>query len=488
MFDILLSEADTERNPLYIQIYKQLRDHIQSGVISNGARLPSIRSLQMQLNISKTPIETAYQMLSAEGYILSRERSGYYAVRMETKRDPVPRPREQPMQQEPAAGQAASVPCLNKPNRIDFTPSAVDRDLFPLRMWKRLLGSAMENEAARIGQYGDLQGEESLRRELALYLRNSRGVICTPDQIVIGSGIAYSIGILLRLLEGVRVVAMEEPGFSTVREQFRLNRLQLIPMEISEGVFPIGKLEISGAHILYVTPSHQFPTGRVMPYSERERLLKWASRQDGYIIEDDYDGEFRYLGKPIPSLQGLDHDGRVIYIGTFSKAFTPALRMNYMVLPPALSKRLREMRHLLACPSRIEQWAMKDFIGQGHWYRHIRRMRNLYKKKHLCLLELIRTHFDRQVEVTGHSAGLHIQLTVKKEIPAEELTRRAEQHGVQVYDFKQMWMKYFPPVYPHIYLGFGGIRETEMETGILRLKEAWSDLWNNESRGGGSGQ
>jgi GntR family transcriptional regulator/MocR family aminotransferase len=204
-------------------------------------------------------------------------------------------------------------------------------------------------------------------------------------------------------------------------------------------------------------------------------LLNWANLRNAYIIEDDYDGEFRYSGKPIPSLQSLDRQGRVIYIGTFSKALTPAIRINYMVLPMELLSKMQSIQHLLLTgPSRIEQWAMHSFIEQGHWYRHIRKMRKTYREKHRRLIQLIHTYFAESVEIKGYSAGLHIQVSVKTHRTAEELAALAANEGIGVYDLNRMWLNRSHSEYPQIYLGFGGVSESEMETGIFLLRKAWS--------------
>lgn len=469
MFDILLSEQTD--HPLYMQLYMQIRNQIRSGVISNGRRLPSVRSLQQHLNISKTPIETAYQMLSAEGYVVSKPRSGLYAVN--------PYEIRSSLQKNDSDHHVADLqPSTRTPTLqnylIDFNPSGVDKDMFPVRTWRKMLNSVLEHDSENICQYGDPQGEYGLRSILTDYLRNARGVVCSPEQIVIGSGIKYSIGILTELLTDIQHVAFEEPGYGPVREQFIRKGYQLIPISVHDKGISLEELENSEAQAVYVTPSHQFPTGSVIPYAEREYLLTWANLRNAYIIEDDYDGEFRYFGKPIPSLQSLDRQGKVIYMGTFSKAFTPALRMNYMVLPMEMLRKMKSMENLLSSPSRIEQWAMQSFIEQGHWYRHIRKMRKKYREKHHRLIELLQTYFAKGVDITGHSAGLHIQVTVKTHRTSEELVTLAASEGVRIYDLNSMWMNRNPSGYPQLYLGFGGISESEMETGILLLRKAWS--------------
>ncbi|KIL38644.1 GntR family transcriptional regulator [Gordoniibacillus kamchatkensis] len=475
MFDILLPDQD--ERPLYQQLYAQIRDQIRNGAIADGSRLPSVRALQLQLNMSKTPIETAYQMLTAEGYAVSKPRSGLYVANPYKHASPAA-PAAQAQVSPP--GTIAPPPRIPASDQragcIDFDPTALDPEGFPIRTWHKMLREALENHSGMMGQYGDPQGEYGLRLAVAEYVRNSRGVDCLPEQIVIGSGMAYSIGIVAKLLPDIRRVAFEEPGYSLVRDQFVLNGCEILPIPVGDKGLSLQDLEARPAQIVYVTPSHQFPTGSVMPYPERERLLEWANTRDAYIIEDDYDGEFRYLGKPIPSLHSLDTRGRVIYIGTFSKALTPALRINYMVLPPLLAERLSAMPHeIVYAPSRVEQWAMHAFIEQGHWYRHIRKTRNLYRNKHRHLIALIRTHLGRRVEITGQNAGLHIQLTVKKRQSSEQLVRSAAEAGVKVYDFRKMWMQQelHSADYPKLYLGFAGISPADMETGIRLLRKAW---------------
>lgn len=472
MFDILLPEQS--EFPLYQQLYLQLREGIRNGAIPDGQRLPSVRSLQLQLNISKTPIETAYQMLTAEGYVISKPRSGLYVM------NPYKEFSSSQQHQQPTSMTTMSVirsHADTNPNVIDFNPTRLDQAAFPVRIWNKMLKEALDRHVCEIGMYGDPQGEYALRRVVSEYLRNSRGVNSTPDQIVIGAGTAYSIGLLSRMLKGMKHVAVEEPGYSLVRDQFQLNGCEILPISLGDKGISLDRLEQSHAELVYVTPSHQFPTGGIMPYPERERLLEWANAKNAYIIEDDYDGEFRYHGKPIASLQGLDDNGRVIYAGTFSKVLTPALRMNYLVLPQSLQHQLTHMQQeVFFAPSRVEQWAMTAFFEQGHWFRHIRKVRNLYKKRHHRLIELIETHLGKFVEITGQNAGLHLQLLVKKEATSEELIQEAAKAGVKVYDLRKTWInqRQDPGQYPRIYLGFASLNASEMETGMRLLQKAWN--------------
>ncbi|CAG7619060.1 HTH-type transcriptional regulatory protein GabR [Paenibacillus solanacearum] len=465
--------TDRSALPAYMQLYTQMRDQIRSGGIPYGMRLPSVRSLMQQLGTSKTTVESAYHMLLTEGYAVSRPKSGIYAANPFGASQPAP----------PSAGtdRTLSGPLPKGPaeeaHRIDFRPSAVDAQLFPMRSWRKMLHDTLDRSGEKINKYGDPQGEYAFRTVLADYLRNSRCVVCVPEQIVVGTGIHYSVGILAKLFAGIGRIAFEEPGFAPVREHFNQYGFRIEPVPVTEKGISVEALEQSCAEAVYITPSHQFPTGSVMPYPERERLLRWAQTKNAYIIEDDYDGEFRYSVKPIPSLQGLDRDGRVIYIGTFSKVFTPALRMNYMVLPLTLVEKMNNVNYLFDGPSRIDQWAMQSFIEQGHWYRHIRRMRKTYGKKHHRFIGLIRDYLGEHVRITGHSAGLHIQLTVDTNRTSGILVERAAAEGVKVYDLQEMWMKPVPSERPQIYLGFGGVSEQQMEEGIVLLKKAWEGLW-----------
>lgn len=416
-------------------------------------------------------------MLLTEGYIASKPRSGIFAVNPHENR-PTSRPLIDLRQQDNVQNPIPSLSSTAQDIRFDFKPAGVDNAMFPVRIWRKMINEAIENHSAEISFYGDTQGEYHLRAVLADYLRKARGVVCSPEQVVIGSGIAYSIGLIVHLLEGIARIAHEEPGYVQVREVLSLNGIHVLPIPVGVRGISLEALKASGAQAVYITPSHQLPTGAVIPYSEREYLLEWARTADAYIIEDDYDGEFRYSGKPISSLQSLDHYGRVIYMGTFSKAFTPAIRINYTILPMQLVQRLKEIRHILNAPSRVEQWAMTSFIEQGHWYRHVRKMRNTYQRKHQRLLELIKSHFSNQVTITGHSAGLHVRIELKTHLHTAELLKMAADYGVKVYDFRHSWINWVEPQYPEIYLGFASISESTMEEGILMLKKAWVNVWS----------
>ncbi|AZN39833.1 PLP-dependent aminotransferase family protein [Paenibacillus albus] len=433
-------------------------------------KLPSIRSLGRQLNISKTTIETAYHLLLEEGYVISKERAGLVVVNPYLAGTSIPTNSfVRPIQvTEPVAKDHAD----KEQNYIDFSLLTIDGDSFPLRIWKSILGESLTLHNQSLHEYGDPQGEYSLRESLAQYLRHSRGVVCSPEQIVIGTGISSSIHLLSRLLGENLHIGIEKPGIAQVRTIFTQNRFHIVPFSMDSNGELEHELTGNKIRLLYVTPSHR-PTGEPLPYVMRQQMLQWASSNGGYIIEDDYDGELRLSGKPIPSLQGLDKNGVVIYMGTFSKVFTPSLRMNYMVLPQLLLEKLHALSQVYSCPSTMNQWAMQLFMSRGHWYRHLRRMRKIYRLKHEALIRFIRSHMPDSVAVNSSGSGLHIELSITADVSAEQLIELARQEGVLVYSSQDAQLR-SARGNPKIYLGFGGIKEKEMERGVQLLREAWS--------------
>lgn len=487
---IEISLPGNSSGPLYMQLYRHIRELIHEETLKDGTPLPSVRSLQLQTNLSKITIETAYQMLQAEGYVISKPRSGFYVVNPYSLNSALSEPESSRLSSEipllvTKEVSVSSESTSTNTSTIDFHPATVDYDSFPTRSWRNMLSEALSTNSLSPHHYGDPQGEYGLRMNIAHYLKNSRGVICTPEQIVVGSGIQYSVHILTKLLDDLSTVAFEDPGYSPVRDTFIGNGFTILPVPVLDKGLSISDLEKLETNAVYVTPSHQFPTGSIMPFTVRQQLLNWAYSRNAYIIEDDYDGEFRYSSRPVPSLQGIDRRGAVIYIGTFSKVFSPGLRMNYMVLPLPLSNKLASMEHVLSCSSRIDQLAMQLFMERGHWYKHIRRMRNVYRKKHRDFLRLIHEHFANQIQIMGESAGLHLELTVNADCSVEELVKLAAGEGVRVYGFQKMWLNSEEMVRtrgtngignPKIYLGFGGTNLEDMQLGIQRLKKAWASV------------
>ncbi|MGG3885305.1 PLP-dependent aminotransferase family protein [Brevibacillus panacihumi] len=463
--------------PLYLQLYRYFSLEIREQRLPSGTRLPSVRTLSDFLQVSKTTVESAYHQLLAEGYIESRERSGFFVVDA-TWYGPV----LQKKRREPESSLPAAVPV-----QYNFHQASIDPDHFPFALWKKYSNQCMREENKELLRYGDRQGEPELRLELARYLRQARGVQASPEQIVIGAGTQVMIT-LLGYLFGLRgqAVAMEEPGYQGVRKVFLNLGFDVKPIPLEADGIHIEKLRESGAGLVYITPSHQDPTGIVMPYAKRLRLLQWAAQTESYIIEDDYDGEFRYHGRPIPSLRGLDAAGRVIYMGTFSKSLLPAIRISYMVLPPSLLALYHE--HLAEydqTASRIHQQTLALFMKTGDWERHIRKMRTLYKKKHDALLHLLREEMGEAIRITGQDAGISVMVEVRSRCDAQTLTELAAAAGIRVYPTDHKWMRLIDHDFPSFQFGFGGQTIEEMEAGIRLLGEVWRPTLLSADKGKG---
>lgn len=471
-----LTPALDERSgtPLYEQIYAYIRQEIVAGRIAPNAKLPSIRRLSAYLGLSRTPVELAYQQLLAEGYVSSKPRSGLFATPLA---QPAWEPRKpQPEQAAAAGANAAAFSCGEPPVRLDFGYGHTDLEHFPFARWRRLMNESFREENRRLFRYGDLQGEPQLRAEIAAYLHQVRGVRCTPEHIVVGAGTYHSLDLLCQLLKpGVSRIASEAAVNDGVRAAFEQHRFALAPIPLGQDGIETAQLAGAGAQAVYVTPSHQFPYGMVLSIGKRYELLNWAARTGGIVIENDYDGEFRYYGKPVPSLQGLDPSGeRVVYVGTFSKALTPSFRISYLVLPAPLLARFRDGHHSydqLASP--ILQHTLHLFMRSGGFERHMRKMRTLYEKKHGLLLQAVKTHLGGRAAVIGDGSGLHILLRVNGPLNERQLVERAAAVGIRVYPVSTYELEAEKAPSSTVMLGFGGITTDQIDSGIAELSRVW---------------
>ena len=452
-----------DSTPLYKQLYQQIRAHILSGKLPAHSRLPSVRDLAAELATSRNTVAGAYQELYAEGYIYSRQRSGYYASELShdlgsQAQVPISRGELSPPEPPPAFA-------------VDFHPARLDPASFPAAQWRTCFLEVLRENAAELTRYGDLQGDWELRCCIRKYLERSRGVSCTPEQIVVCAGLQESLEIVAHLLQAKHAaVAVENPGYHLPRAVFRNNSFTIVPIPVRADGIDLDLLRASDCTLAYVTPSHQLPLGCVMPIANRLNLIDWAQAGEKLILEDDYDSELRYHGKPIPSLQGLRPDGNILYTGTFSKILSPALRLSYMVLPPALLGRFRELyRDYFSSVSLLEQKTMARFMAQGYWERHVRRVRIRYQRKHDLLLKAIQHHFGERVVITGQGAGLHVVLQLRESNSGEaEILRRAEGEGIRLFPFSATWAA-GEPAATSLMLGFGGLQPAEIEPGIEQL-------------------
>lgn len=461
------------REPHYVQLYAHIKREIVAGRLAEQTRLPSVRKLADLLGLSTTPVEMAYQQLQAEGFIQSRPRSGYFVEHL-------PGPEAKPQE----GGGHGAVEEIERPllrddreYTYDFHMSQNDFSLFPYTIWRRLYNQKLQNEQQEDLFYGDPQGEPGLRQQIAVYLRRYRGVICSPDQIVIGAdqfGLLSLISLMLKPLH--QRIGVENPGYLLYANTFRQHGYEAVPISLSEDGIDVGELHETGVRLAAVSPSHQYPRGMIMPVPKRLQLLEWAHSVNGYIIEDDYDGEFRYHGRPIPSLQGLLPRANVIYLGGFAQVMAPALCVWYMVLPETLLDVYYELLRetlLEQSSSRLHQRTLQAFMEQGYLGKHVRKMRSLYRKKHDLLALAVQEHFGDRAEIIGKDAGFHVLLRVDSPLSEQELRQRAILAGVRAASASFTWLR--PPMEMHkeFFLGFSGIPVEKIDSGIKALRDAW---------------
>lgn len=449
--------------PLYKQLYHQIREHVLSGKLPANYKLPSVRVLAAELSTSRNTVEGAYQELYAEGYIYSKQRSGYFVsvLDQDVALLSLPhKPRQRRRLPEPSSSYL-----------YDFHPARLDPESFPLALWRKCFLDCLRESFRELSHYCDPQGDWGLRCNIQGYIERSRGVVCEPDQIVICAGLQHSLDIVAHLLkESHSSVAVENPGYHLPRAIFRNNSFQIAPVAVGSSGLDLEILKASGSTIAYVTPSHQLPMGVVMPVANRLKLIEWAESGGNFIIEDDYDSELRYHGKPIPSLQGLRPNGNIIYLGTFSKILSPALRLSYLVLPRSLLAPYRMLfQDYFSTVSLLEQKTLAKFMEQGHWERHVRRMRIIYMQKHDTLLQAVEHHFGGKATVVGQGAGLHVVLQLPDDYTGEaEIIHRAERKGIRLFPFSDFYVTGKPDS-TNLLLGFGGFTANELEKGISLL-------------------
>lgn len=448
--------------PLYQQLYQLLKENMHEGHIQKGKKLPSKRLLAAQLSISQTTVERAYEQLAAEGYIVSKPRSGWFAdydgsdfVHIKMPSTSSMKPKAQENEQ-----------------MIDFHYGNVDSAHFPLSAWRKSMVNSLDQYGHVLYRPGDVLGELELRTLIAEHLYQSRGVRCLPEQVIIGAGSPVLMHLLCQVFGPNSTIGYEDPGSSRSRKIFEVNHMKILPIPVDQEGLCIEEIQKERPSLLYTTPSHQFPLGTIMTINRRIELLKWAAQNQTFIIEDDYDGEFRYSGQPIPSLQGLDQHNRVIYMGTFSKSLLPSLRISYMILPAPLLEKGNEITSLykqtVSCHSQL---TLAEFIKNGGWQKHINRMRKLYQKKRAILLETLQSELGRHVKIRGENSGLHILLDVYSPFSEKELIEKAREHGVKIYPASVFYKKQPPTT--TVLIGFAGASKDNIREGIKKLKAAW---------------
>ena len=464
MYELTIELDANKKIPLYEQIYAFIKEEIKSGRITCKTKLPSTRFLAEHLMVSRSTVDMAYSQLVSEGYIESRPYRGYYVSEISLLY----------AINEKEMAQAEDNIKKEKQELIDFSPWGIDLENFPFNAWRKISRNLLSADNKALFAACDFQGELSLRETICSYLYEARGVHCTPDRIILGAGNEYLLMLLNQLLSYKPVVAMENPTYMQAYHVFQKNGNPIIPVAVDKNGMMVEELQKTDASIAYVMPSHQFPLGVVMPIKRRLELIEWTKEADNrYIIEDDYDSEFRYLGKPIPALQGVDNSGKVIYMGTFSKSIAPSIRMSYMVLPDRLLERFRENgSYYSQTVSKMDQMIVDEFIREGYFERHLNKMRSIYRAKHDLVLAGLKDCREK-VSISGENSGLHILLSVKGAMSEEKLIEKAREEGVCVHGLSEYYINGNARHKNTILIGFASLSLEEIEEGIQKLKKAW---------------
>lgn len=441
--------------PLYEALYRCIREDILSGTLPPGEKLPSKRALAENLEVSKITVEAAYNQLLAEGYLRSREKVGYFVEDVERPQAPSPAP-------------LPPMPPEERPPLLDLTANGTEH--FPFSVWSRLQREVMLDYGEQLLRPLPNRGIPELRCAIAEHLAAFRGMQVSPENILIGAGTDFLCNLLIQLLGRDKTYALEEPGYGKLRKIYASGGVRCLsaPMDGS-GVRPDGLID---AQVLHFSPSHHFPTGLVTPVSRRMELLNWA-KEGKWIIEDDYDSEFRFDAHPTPAMQSLDRWGRVIYMNTFSKSLAPSIRISYMVLPEALMETFQRTLGFYSCTvASFEQYTLARFLSRGYFEKHINRMRRFYKNRRGNLVAMLEgCGFSDRLTILEQNAGLHFLLRVDTRLTDEALTQWLTGLGIHVHTLSRYY--HGNPGMPHcLVINYSDVREEAFAEALERIEKA----------------
>ena len=478
--------------PLHHQVYDQLRNMILAGRLGPGKRLPSTRLLAESLGLARATVAESYERLLSEGYIHTVPCSGTFVS------DRLP---EHLLSTAPFEGGPRSKPVLDGLDRLSvygktvlsssvlriarplqeinfgYGPPAMEQ--LPIEEWRRLLNKYCKTaDNAVFGYSAEFAGLGRLREAIASYLCRSRAVRCHAGQVIVVAGSQQALDLVARILiDKDDAAAIENPGYPAVRHACTAQGARMVTVPVDDEGLMVDKLPSAASEplkLIYVTPSHQYPTGTVLPLARRLELLSWASQNGVIIIEDDYNSEYRYAGRPLPSLQGIDQADCVFYTGTFSKVLFPSIRLGYLVVPEKYVEVITAAKVLSdrQCPS-LEQNALADFINEGHLERHVRKMRLIYERRRTTLLNALTTQFGDLVSVVGQNAGMHVLVRFRMSMSEEEVIQRAAKHGVGIISSSFCYLHGYPA--GEFILGYADMPEAVIQEGIARLRKALCD-------------
>jgi len=478
--------------PLHRQIYNEVRHSILNGRLSAGSRLPSSRTLAAALGISRSTVTQSYDQLVSEGYLQTVVGSGTIvseylpddllsASATKTARSPAPGKQDKTLISKlstygASVADAAPLDTDEVQRSINFSTGIPALDQFPMKTWRRLLlRHCRDSPEKLLGYATGSKGERVLREAISVYLARSRAVRCDPDQVLIVNGSQQAIDLVTKLLiDYGDTVAIENPGYLGARRVFLAQGAKLVPVPVDGSGMVIEKLPsllTKNVKLIYLTPSHQFPTGAVLSLSRRLELIARTAGTGTLIIEDDYDSEYRYCSRPIPALQGLDENENVIYIGTFSKILFPSLRVGYMVVPKSLSRVFARARWLADRQSpTLEQLVLADFINEGFLDRHLRRMRALYDRRRQVLVQGLQQYFDDRVTIMGDNTGMHLMVKLSTRFSTDQVIERASEAGIGISSAEIYYLKGAQP--GEFVFGYANLTERKIQEGVRRLAKA----------------
>jgi GntR family transcriptional regulator/MocR family aminotransferase len=463
---MLTYDLSSTENPLYQQLYECIKSDISSGKLKINEKMPSKRALANNLGVSTITVENAYDQLISEGYIYSLPRRGYYISDISDLR-----------MTEAAIKKNLKIEKGRKTEvyRYDFSSNKTESADFPFSVWAKLMREAISLRAKDLLTVSPCEGVKELREAIAEHLHSFRGMNVDPDQIVIGAGTEYLYSLLIKLLGKDNIYCLENPGYKKLQSVYESNGASCRYVNLDESGINVEELRSSGANVVHISPNHHFPTGITMPISRRYELLAWSNEKNGrYIIEDDYDSEFRLNGKPIPPLQSIDACEKVIYMNTFSKSLTSTIRISYMILPEHLANIFFEKLSFYACTvSTFEQYTLAAFISQGYFEKHINRMKLRYSKKRTLILNMIGDIFTPdECRIIENDSGLHLVLEFNTDMSDKDLQQKLLERKIKIASITDYYMDDVIRDKHQFILNYSSLNPEGLKDGLLEIKTA----------------
>ncbi len=453
------------RVSLYEQLYRFVKEDILAGRLAAGVKLPSKRALAAHLEVSVITVKNAYEQLMAEGYLTGVEKRGYFVSSILPPAEAAPQPSHE-QEAEPR----------EKSWFLDLVTNSIAAEDFPFTVWARLMRQTILEQGTGLLRPTPPQGAWALRQAISDHLRQFRGMDAAPEQIIVGAGTEVLYSLLVQLLGQERRYAVEDPGYSKIARIYRSNRAEVSFVPLDGGGLSAEALRRSGADVVHISPSHHYPTGLVMPIARRQELLRWAQeRPEHIILEDDYDSEFRFVGRPIPTLFSIDGGEQVVYLNTFSKTIAPSIRISFMVLPRRLLADFRRKLGFYACTvSAFEQYTLAQFLSGGYYEKHLSRMRKHYRQKRDAVIAAVRqSPLAPYAAITEEDAGLHFLLRLDGAPPDEVLRREAEARGIRLAMLSEYYQESRMAPQHVLVINYTGIDTDRLPAALERLAELW---------------